>query len=55
MDDPHNKIVRPRQIYKGYTKRDFEPMDKREKKVTEDLDYKIDTKDVRREVSLKKK
>lgn len=26
LDDPHNKIVRPRQIYKGYTKRQFEPM-----------------------------
>jgi citrate synthase len=33
LDDPHNKIVRPRQIYKGYTKRDYEVMDKREQKV----------------------
>ena len=23
VDDPENKIVRPRQIYKGYTRRDF--------------------------------
>mmetsp|Transcript_24565 Transcript_24565/g.17283 ORF Transcript_24565/g.17283 Transcript_24565/m.17283 type:complete len:153 (-) Transcript_24565:259-717(-) len=23
IDDPDNKIVRPRQIYKGYTRRDF--------------------------------
>lgn len=52
LDDPHNKIVRPRQIYKGYTKRNFEPLNVRERKVTEDLDYKIDTQDVRREVSL---
>ena len=52
LDDPHNKIVRPRQIYKGYTKRNFEPMNTRERKVTEDLDYKIDSKDVRREKSL---
>ena len=37
LDDPHNKIVRPRQIYKGYKRRDFEPMAKRELKVKEDL------------------
>ena len=24
LDDPHNKIVRPRQIYKGYKRRNFE-------------------------------
>jgi citrate synthase len=52
LDDPHNKIVRPRQIYKGYTKRNFEPMNTREQKVKEDLDYVIDSRDVRREVSL---
>ena len=23
LDDPENKIVRPRQNYKGYTKRDY--------------------------------
>lgn len=33
LDDPENKIVRPRQIYKGYGKREFVPMDKREVKV----------------------
>ena len=27
VEDPENKIVRPRQIYKGYTKRDFVQMD----------------------------
>lgn len=53
LDDPHNKIVRPRQIYKGYTKRDFEPMSGRTQKVKEDLDYKIDSGDARRESSLK--
>ncbi len=29
MDDPRQKIGRPRQIYKGYPRRDFVPMDKR--------------------------
>ena len=53
LDDPHNKIVRPRQIYKGYTKRDFEPVDTRTQKVMEDLDYVIDSRDARRESSLK--
>jgi citrate synthase len=53
LDDPHNKIVRPRQIYKGYTKREFEPMAQREKKVTEDLDYHVESHDSRRESSLK--
>ena len=52
LDDPHNKIVRPRQIYKGYTKRNFKEMSTREQLVKEDLDYKIDPKDVRREKSL---
>lgn len=53
LDDPHNKIVRPRQIYKGYKKRDFEPMNSRQQRVKEDLDYVIDSKDARRESSLK--
>ena len=52
LDDPENKIVRPRQIYKGYTKRDFTPIDKREKKSDYELEYVIDSKDVRREASL---
>jgi citrate synthase len=51
LDDPENKIVRPRQIYKGYTKRDFIPMEKRDKKAEYELEYLIDTFDVRREVS----
>ena len=55
LDDPHNKIVRPRQIYKGYTRRDFEGMDKRTQKVKEDLDYKVATTDVRREASIEHK
>ncbi len=29
MDDPRQKIGRPRQIYKGYPRRDFVPIDKR--------------------------
>jgi citrate synthase len=52
LDDPDNKIVRPRQIYKGYAKRDFVPADKREKKVDYELEYVIDSKDARREYSL---
>jgi len=52
LDDPHNKIVRPRQIYKGYKRREFETVDKRSKKVDQELDYKVETTDVRRESSL---
>jgi citrate synthase len=52
QDDPYNKIVRPRQIYKGYTKRNYEDSKQRQKKVDEDLDYEIATTDVRREASL---
>merc|ERR1712167_465861 len=52
LDDPHNKIVRPRQIYKGYTRRDFEEITNRAQKVDQDLDYKIATTDVRRESAL---
>lgn len=29
IQDPHNKIVRPRQIYKGAQRRDFVPVDQR--------------------------
>lgn len=29
LDDPDNKIVRPRQIYKGYTRRNFIAMNER--------------------------
>ena len=52
LDDPDNKIVRPRQIYKGHSRREFEPMEKREKKADYELDYMIDTFDLRREASL---
>lgn len=52
LDDPDNKIVRPRQIYKGYAKRDFIPMDQRDKKADYDLEYVIDSNDSRREASL---
>jgi citrate synthase len=53
VEDPENKIVRPRQIYKGYTKRDFVPMDTRTQKVEAELKYEIDSYDTRREASLK--
>jgi citrate synthase len=52
LDDPENKIVRPRQIYKGYTKRDYVPNDKREKKADYELEYTIDQIEIRREASL---
>lgn len=29
MDDPHSKIGRPRQLYTGYSKRDYTPINKR--------------------------
>ena len=51
LDDPDNKIVRPRQIYKGYTKRDYVGMDHREKKAEYDLKFNIDANDLRREVA----
>jgi len=52
IDDPHNKIVRPRQIYKGYKRRNFEDMTQRTKRVDQDLNYNVETTDVRREASL---
>lgn len=52
LDDPHNKIVRPRQIYKGYKRRNFEEMNQRAKKVDQDLKYKTGSTDIRREASL---
>ena len=30
LDDPENKIVRPRQVYKGYTRRDYVPLNQRQ-------------------------
>ena len=54
IEDPVNNIVRPRQIYKGYRKRDFVPVPQREQKVDQDLDYKPAQIDIRREASLKR-
>jgi len=53
VEDPVNNIVRPRQIYKGYRKRDFVVMTQREQKVNESIDYKPASVDIRREASLK--
>jgi len=53
VDDPVNNIVRPRQIYKGYTRRDFVPQNQRREAVQEELSYVTDVKDIRREASLK--
>lgn len=53
VEDPVNNIVRPRQIYKGYRKRDFIPQINREQKVEQDLAYIPAQTDIRREASLK--
>lgn len=55
VEDPVNNIVRPRQIYKGYRKRDFVAANAREQKVDQDLEYKAADLEVRREASLKNK
>lgn len=52
LDDPDNKIVRPRQVYLGYRKRDFVPLDKREQKLDVSLNYETPLLDKRREASL---
>ena len=41
VEDPENKIVRPRQIYKGYTRRDFVQMGERTQKSDQELKYVI--------------
>jgi len=53
-EDPENKIVRPRQIYKGHRQRTFVPESERKQLVDQSLDYKPEATDVRREASLKK-
>ena len=55
VDDPVNNIVRPRQIYKGYKRRDYVPMLSRSVSADKELDYKIPFIDIRREASLKNK
>jgi len=52
LDDPHNKIVRPRQIYKGYSRRNFETMNQRQKRVDAALNYEVPVTEVRREAAL---
>lgn len=52
VNDPDNKIVRPRQIYKGYTKRDFVPVDQRRQLVEQQLTYETAYEDIRREAAL---
>lgn len=53
IDDPDNKIVRPRQIYKGYTRRDFVDKNQRTEKVDQELKYDVSNNDKRREAALK--
>ena len=55
VEDPENKIVRPRQIYKGYKRREFVNMVDRTQKVDQELSYQIPNMDVRREASIKGK
>jgi len=52
LDDPHNKIVRPRQIYKGYTRREYDEMGTRTNKADQDMDYTMQVTEVRREAAL---
>lgn len=52
LDDPDNKIVRPRQVYLGHRQRDFVPIEKREQKVQVSLKYETPVEDKRREASL---
>jgi citrate synthase len=52
IDDKDNKIVRPRQIFKGYNRRDYEGIEGRGQKVDQDLQYSANLADVRREASL---
>ena len=52
LDDKENKIVRPRQIYKGYSRREYVEMEGREKKADYELNYVIDGIDRKREASL---
>ena len=54
VEDPENKIVRPRQIYKGYKRREFIPMVDRTQKVDQELSYVVAANDIRREASLRK-
>jgi len=53
VEDPENKIVRPRQIYKGYTKRDYVAEDSRKQLIDQDLTYLPAETEKRREASLK--
>jgi citrate synthase len=52
LDDPENKIVRPRQIYKGFRTRDYVAIEKRDIAANYDLKYVIDPYDLRREAAL---
>jgi len=52
VEDPDNKIVRPRQIYKGHTTRDFVPEEQRKQLVEQELSYVVDPLDTRREAAI---
>jgi citrate synthase len=52
VEDPDNKIVRPRQIYKGYKTRNFVPENERKQLVDQELTYEVAYTDIRREASL---
>ena len=52
LDDPENKIVRPRQIYKGYRTRNYQPVEKRDKQADYDLKVITDMYELRRDAAL---
>lgn len=52
VEDPENKIVRPRQIYKGHTRREFVVANQRKQLVDQELSYTTRSVDTRREASL---
>jgi len=52
LDDEKNNIVRPRQIYKGWKTRPYESMENRGPKVEYEIDFKVESCDLRREAAL---
>merc|ERR1712151_338227 len=55
VNDPDNKIVRPRQIYKGYKTRNFVPVEQRQQLVDQELTYEVAYTNIRREAGTQRK
>lgn len=53
LDDKDNKIVRPRQIYTGYTKREYVPIDQRQQIIDPQLGSRMSKFAIRRNVAYK--